>query len=106
MDRFAVRLGTQKETIDFKTFLAGNRVKEPKRLNTNLFSFLPIMPSDITVLYAVVLGAGAVVLLSHYIESLAANAGYTTLAAAIETVTRFSFIIGGLSYAGWFIFTL
>ncbi|MFJ5625469.1 hypothetical protein ACIQD3_22830 [Peribacillus loiseleuriae] len=105
----------KKETIDFKTFLAGNRVSKPKHLiNNSIYGFMPSitfssffhMTPEISGLYAVVMGVGAIGMLSHGLEMMAANSGYETLAAAIETMTRLAFTIGGFGFIGWFLFTL
>ena len=102
------------ETIDFKTFLGGKRIKEPKRLTTNVFSIMPTitfsdffnMQSDVFVLYALVLGAGAVALLSYCLEVLALRTGHEMLAEAIETITRLSFTASGFGIIVWFLFSL
>ncbi|MGE6720190.1 hypothetical protein ACQKGD_22945 [Peribacillus frigoritolerans] len=101
------------ETIDFKTFLAGKRVKQSKSLiNNSIYSFFPsitmsgFFTPDIAGLYAVVLGVGAIAFLSHCLEITAANHGHENLAATIETVTRLAFPIGGFSFILWFLFSL
>lgn len=103
------------ETIDFKTFLAGKRVKQSKSLiNNSIYGFMPSMTvssffnmsPEIAGLYAVVIGVGIFGMLSHCLETAAANSGREALAEAIETITRLAFSIGGFSFIGWFLISL
>ncbi|MEJ9228926.1 hypothetical protein LAV79_05395 [Peribacillus butanolivorans] len=101
------------ETIDFKTFMAGNPRKPSKSLiNTSVLSFMPsvsvssFFSPEIAGVYAVLLGIGALAMLSHFLETYAASTGREALAEAIETVTRLAFSIGGFSFIGWFLVSL
>lgn len=99
------------ESIDFKTFMAGNH-RKPRRFHSNAYSFFPsitmtsFLSPDIAGLYAVVLGAGAIVMLSHGLESYAAHSGHVRLATAIETVTRLAFPVVGFGFILFFLISL
>ncbi|KRF63373.1 hypothetical protein ASG99_04395 [Bacillus sp. Soil768D1] len=100
------------ETIDFKTFMAGNHRKPKRLINTSVLSFMPsitvssFLSPDVAGVYAALLGIGALAMLSHGLETYAASTGREALAEAIETITRLAFSIGGFSFIGWFLLSL
>ncbi|MGM0879031.1 MAG: hypothetical protein ACQEWV_31395 [Bacillota bacterium] len=104
------------ETIDFKTFLAGNRVKQSNRtsditlysglLPSMTFSSFFDMTPQITGLYAVVIGVGCFAILSHLFEINSAKNGFYKLAYVIESITRFILPVGTFSFMIWALFKI
>lgn len=101
------------EVIDFREFMQGNYRKSPRRsIDTSLYSFMPSVTlgsffgPEVAGLYGVVFGVFALGMVSHLLETYAANTGHEGLAEAIETITRLAFSIGGFSFIGYFLLSL
>lgn len=101
----------KRETIDFKTFLAGNRVNKPNHLiTTSVFSIFPTITisslSPDLGIFTILFGAGAFAMLSYVLENLAAHNGYESLAILIDGVTRLLFPLAGFGGILWFLLQL
>jgi hypothetical protein len=102
------------EVIDFKTFLAGNRVNKSTSdiklysglLPSMTFSSFFDMTPHMTGLYVVVIGVGCFAILSHLIEVNSAKNGYSKLAYIIESITRFVLPVGTFSFMIWVLFKI